>query len=401
MTLHLCSSGVTRRSALLGTGATLALARIGASFAAAPTASRLVVINVRGGLDGLAAVAPYGDPNLAKLRAPLMAPAVGKPGGMLYLGGFFGMHPSLATMQSLYASGQALVVHAVGNCALTRSHFEGQDYLQCGAPSLLSSGWVNRVAALMPAPQGNLCTAVAIEPDVPLSLRGAAPVAGWCGTPFPALSTALRSELAAITQPDPLLGPALSLGLQNSTQLNAAVNAAAAMPARLQSDFGKLGYHAGSILAAANGPRIATLETQSVDTHADQANRLVIDLSALDDAIYGLRAGLGSAWANTVVMTMTEFGRTAAVNGTQGTDHGTAFAMFLAGGPVAGGKVYAKWPGLSPTQLFQGRDLAPTVDFRSVAATVLQQHMGLPGSAMATVFPGAAGLTPIPGLLNG
>jgi uncharacterized protein (DUF1501 family) len=398
--LPLGSLQLKRRSALLGLGSAFALGNVGIALANAPTNARFVVINIRGGLDGLAAVAPYGDPTLAKLRAPLMAPSVGTQGGMLYLGGFFGLHPSLVNLHAMYAAGQALVVHAVGNCALTRSHFEGQDYLQSGAPQLLSSGWLNRVASFMPAAGGSLQTGIAVDSTTPLLLRGPTVVAGWGPDGFAPVSSTLASELLAVTQPDPLIGPALQTGYQDRTQINAIFQAGSKAPTGL-SALQNLAWGAGQLLAAPGGPRIAALETVGVDTHFGQVDELDTSLSDLDGAIGALQVSLGSAWKNTVVLTMTEFGRTAAVNGTNGTDHGTGFAVFMAGGAVAGGKVVTTWPGLSPSQLYQGRDLAPTVDFRSVAMTVLQQHLGVPASAIPTIFPGATGLSTMSGLVNG
>ncbi len=389
---------LTRRSALAGLGTIFTLGRAGLALADAPTNARLVVINIRGGLDGLAAVAPYGDPNLSKLRALLMAPTVGTPGGMLYLGGFFGMHPSLVNLQAMFAADQAVVVHAVGNCALTRSHFEGQDYLQSGAPELLTSGWLNRVVSMVPAPAG-MQAGIAINSATPLLLRGPTAVAGWGPDPFPAVSSTLAGNLMAVTNPDPLIGPAMQVGYQDRGTFNAIFNSGPTSATPLSS-LGRLAWRAGELLAAANGPRIAAVETESFDTHFNQTARLMASLADLDSAFGALKVSLGSAWNNTVIMTMTEFGRTAAINGTQGTDHGTGFAMFLAGGAVAGGKVVTGWPGLSSGQLFQGRDLAPTVDFRSVAATVLQQHMGIPATAIPTIFPGATGLCTVAGLVN-
>ncbi len=392
-----------RRSALLGLGAAFALGRQSLAFAGAPSNARLVVINLRGGLDGLSAVAPYGDRNLSILRAPLMAGPVGTSGGMIYLGGFFGLHPAMPNLGALYQAGQALMVHAVGNCGTsTRSHFEGQDYLQGGAPELLTDGWLNRVVGMMPAPSGNIQTGIAINQTTPLLIRGPTVVAGWAPDHFKQPSPGTAANILALNQNDPVLGPALQVGFTDRGTLNQVLKQGAATPSSLPP-LAKLGWAAGELLASPTGPRVAALETDSYDTHANQAAELNIKLDELDKTFLALKTTLGSAWASTVVLTMTEFGRTAYANSGigGGTDHGTAFAMLLAGGAVAGGKVVTTWPGLGPSQLYQGRDLAPTVDFRSVVMGVLEGHMGLPASAMATIFPGAAGISAVGGLVRG
>ena len=178
---HLCPSGkleIRRRSLLLGVGAALALGRPARAAAATPTSKRLVVINARGGLDGLSLVAPYGDPNLAPLRAQIMSPAVGKPGGMFDLGGFYGLHPAMPNLYSMYQAGEAAFVHAVGNVALTRSHFDGQDYLQSGYPEVLTNGWLNRVIGLVPGASG-MQSGISMSACEPLIVQGPNMTAGW------------------------------------------------------------------------------------------------------------------------------------------------------------------------------------------------------------------------------
>ncbi len=400
---HCCEQPrLPRRAALLGLGAAAALAagRPRISLAAAPTSARLVVLNVRGGLDGLGTVVPYGDRNLAALRASLIPPAPGTAGGLLDLGGYFGLHPSLAHFSSMFRAGQGLIVHAVGNCATTRSHFEAQDYLQSGAPQLLSSGWLNRVAGLIPAPAGSAETGIAIDTSAPLLMRGPTVVAGWAPEPFTRVSPALVPSLLALTGPDPIVGPSLQVGFNDRGLFQQAQARGPSQPPGLPS-LASLAWGAGELLASPTGPRIAALETGSYDTHADQVVRLQVGLATLDATLAALKSSLGAAWSRTVVVTMTEFGRTAAVNGSGGTDHGTAFAMLLAGGAVAGNRVLTQWPGLGAAQLFQGRDLAPTVDYRAVMMGVLQQHLGIPASAMPGIFPGATGVTAMPHLVAG
>ena len=402
---HACPGGhvpLTRRAALLGLATAGVLGRTRIAFAGnaqgAPSAPRLVVINTMGGLDGLAAVAPYGDPNLAKLRPSILLPPVGTPGGMLDMGGFYGLHPSLVNLHAMYQAGEALAVHAVGMPGGIRSHFTGQDYLQSGAPELLTSGWLDRAASFLGGPtQSGLAQSVMVDSQSPLILRGSYKSASWAPSAYPVSPASLACRVVQMSSADPLLGPAFSTGLSNRTWIDATL-AAAPIP-QSASPLVTLASAAGDMLAANGGPTVAAIATNSFDTHDNQLARLTSGLSDLDNALLALKTTLGAAWANTVVLTMTEFGRTAYCNG-GGTDHGTAFAVFLAGGAVAGGKVVATWPGLSPTNLFQGRDLAPTVDFRAVAATILQEHMGLSASALAAVFPGAGALSNLGGLLH-
>jgi uncharacterized protein (DUF1501 family) len=213
------------------------------------------------------------------------------------------------------------------------------------------------------------------------------------------MSTAFAAQLTTLLQPDTLLGPAFQVGMQDRTVFNTDM-AADKMPSGL-SLLQQLAWAAGSFLATSGGPRIAAIATSSFDTHSDQVARLGQGLTDLDGALLALKMALGNAWANTVVMTMTEFGRTAYANGdsTCGTDHGTAFAIILAGGAVQGGQVIASWPGLAAGQLFEGRDLAPTVDIRAIAAGILQDHLGVPASALAGIFP-TASISPVRGLVH-
>jgi uncharacterized protein (DUF1501 family) len=398
---HVCMADnfhLGRRGLLLGLGASLAVGRPAAALAGTAGIPRLVVINTRGGLDGLSLVAPYGDRNLAPLRAQIMAPAVGTPGGMFDLGGFFGLHPAMPNLYAMYQAGQAAMVHAVGNILITRSHFDGQDCLQSGAPELLTSGWLNRAMSAVPAAAG-MESVISMASCQPLITQGANVTAGWSPGSLGTSSAQFVSSLTQLLQTDPLLGPAYRDGYQDRAVFNALLKTAP-LPAGL-SGLQELAWAAGDFLASSSGPSIAAIQTDSFDTHCYQVSRMNTGLANLDGALLCLKTALGAAWANTVVMTLTEFGRTAAANGNAscGTDHGTAFAVILAGGAVAGGRVIASWPGLAAGQLYQGRDLAPTVDVRSIAAGILQQHMGMPAAAVQSIFPGDA-VAPMNGLVT-
>ena len=394
---------LTRRSALLGLSAAVTLGRASLAVAAAPGDKRFVVVILRGALDGLGAVVPYGDPALAGLRAPLVPPSPGAADGLLDLGGFYGLHPSLASLHTMYRANQALVVHAIAGPTRARSHFEAQDCLESGADHRMTSGWLNRAVSAMPnaiagRPEGD---ALAIGVSVPLLLRGPAPVGSWAPHGNLAPPPDLYTQIAALNRADQVIGPAIAEGLRERG-FSAAVMAEDGTSAnpRERYAFPALARAAGEMLRAADGPRVAALEVGGWDTHTAQVNRLGRVLKDLDGGLAGLQAGLGPAWAQTAVLVMTEFGRTARVNGTGGTDHGTATVAFVLGGAVAGGRVVADWPGLGAGKLFQDRDLAPTNDLRSVAKALLSAHLGLPAATLGSVFPDSGAIAPLRGLVR-
>ncbi len=391
---------LTRRSAILGLATSISIGRTSLAIASVPTERRLVVVILRGALDGMAAVVPYGDVNLTGLRGEIVPPPPGQPDGLLDLGGFFGLHPALAGLHDMYLANEALAVHAVAGPYRIRSHFEAQDYLESGAEQRMTSGWLNRVVAALPAPtmprpEGQ---ALAVGVSVPLLLRGPAQVANWAPHGFAQPAPELYATIAAINQHDPVIGPAIAEGLRargfsaGVLDDEAEVNDKNAFPA--------LARAAGEILRAADGPRIAALEIGGWDTHTGQVNRLTGPLKQLDAGLVALKTALGPAWVQTAVLVMTEFGRTARVNGTRGTDHGTGTVAFVVGGAVAGGQVRTTWPGLGAGQLFENRDLAPTTDLRSVAKGMLAAHLGLDTMALGQVFPDSSGAQALGGLIR-
>src|SRR3984957_14912490 len=378
---------LTRRSALLGLTAAVSLGRVSLALAAAPTEKRLIVVIQRGALDGMAAVVPYGDPALVGLRGEIVPPGPGQPDGLMDLGGFYGLHPSLANLHAMYKAGEVLPVHAVAGPTRVRSHFEAQDCLESGADHRMSSGWLNRAVAGVPAtganrPEGD---AVAIGVSVPLLLRGSAVVGNWAPHGTAAPPPDLYTQIAALNHPDHLTGPAIAEGLRERG-FSASVMGEDAGEANRYA-FPALARHAGELLRAADGPRVAALEIGGWDTPVAQVPRLRRVLEQLDAGLAGLKEGLGDAWMQTAILTMTEFGRTARVNGTKGTDHGTGTVAFVLGGAVAGGRVMADWPGLGHGHLLDDRDLMPTTDLRSVAKGLLVHHLGVPPAAIAQVFP--------------
>ena len=375
----------------------LAFARTGSSK------SRFVFIIMRGALDGLAAAPPYGDPDYASLRRELALKAPGSPGGALPLNGFFGLHPSLAFLRDSYTARELVVFHAVASPYRERSHFDGQDVLENGSlqPHALQTGWLNRALGSLQTGHGKEL-GVALGQNFPLVMRGSASVTSWSPSKLAALDEDTLERITDLYAGDPLLATRLADAL--------AADAIAGAPETGMQAAGKPMRYTEVVRAAAgflrrdDGPQVAVFDTTGWDTHANEGNaegQLAGRLAALDAGLRTLKDELGPAWGNTAVVLATEFGRTAATNGTRGTDHGTATAAFLLGGAVKGGRVLADWPGLSPQALYQGRDLKPTADLRSVLKGVLSEHLLVSSGALEnTVFPGSADARPIKGLFR-
>ncbi len=390
-----------RRAALLGLAGAITFGRSRLALATPATEQRLVVVLLRGALDGLSAVQPYGDPDLAGLRGELALPGPGVDGGLHDLGGFYGLHPSLSGMAGLYRAGDLAIAHAIAGNYRDRSHFAAQDYLESGADHRLTSGWLNRVAALLPARLGKtpgVETALAVGNTVGLMLRGPAPVGAWLPQSFGKPDAGLYQALARLHAADPVTGTAVAEGLKERGFTAAVLDGS--QPQQDRFGFPALAGAVGKLLAAAEGPRIAALEMFGWDTHNAQVARLGAVLAQLDRGITALREGAGDSWRRTAVLVLTEFGRTAAINGTKGTDHGTGTVAFLAGGAVAGGRVIADWPGLGNGKLFENRDLMPTADLRAFIKGVLAAHYGFDAARLGTIFPESASASPLKGLLR-
>ena len=391
----------TRRAALLGLASAWSLGRVSIALADAPTEQRFVVIILRGALDGLSAVVPYGDPTLATYRPTLIPPAIGQPDGMLDLGGFWGLHPALAPLHPLYASGELLPVQAVAGPYRSRSHFEAQDYLESGADHRMTSGWLNRLVTALPAAARSASPgdpAIAVGLSMPLLLRGPAEVGSWAPSHAAHPPPDLYARIAALNAPDRITGPAIAEALRARSMSSAIL--ADAPPQDKPNAFPALAATCGTLLAAPNGPRIAALEINGWDTHTNQRNGLHGPLSDLANGLAALQASLGPAWNRTAVLVMTEFGRTVRQNGTGGTDHGTGTIAFLAGGRIEGGRVAGTWPGLAPANLLDNRDLQPTTDLRALAKGLIAPHFSLPPAALAQIFPDSAAASPTPGLFR-
>ena len=366
----------TRRDFLrfAGAGAGL-LAGPGYVFASAATQRRFVFIIQRGAADALDTLVPYADPAYARLRGPIAVDA----STALKLDGQFALHPALTETAWLYAQKQALLVHAVASSYRDRSHFDGQNVLETGGarPYALKDGWLARLVALLP---DGAALPVAISPTVPLALRGAARVGSYAPSALPRAGEDLLQRVASLYAGDEQLHASWSAAMQ--------ARAMAGTP--LRRNPAELGELAARFLSQPSGPRIAMLETEGWDTHSAQAQRHAAGMRRLDAMLAALRAGLGPAWEDTVVLVATEFGRTVAANGTGGTDHGTASVALLLGGAVRGGRMLGDWPGLEPAALYQGRDLQPTTSLASVIAGATGECYGLdPQRVARALFPQA------------
>jgi len=358
----------------------------GLALATVPTDRRFVFIIQRGAADGLDIVRPTGDPSFTGLRGDL----VGDLSAGTRLDSMFTLHPALAQVGKMYGQGQALFVHAVASPYRDRSHFDGQNVLETGGaqPYAVRDGWLNRLVSMLPRSSDE---AIAIAATVPTALRGSVQVASFAPSALPQAADDLMTRVTALYDADPQLHPVWSAALETK---NLASNIGASQ------DPASLGRLTASFLTKPNGPRIAMLETLGWDTHNAQKNRLANQLKNLDAMLAAMRDGLGAAWANTTVLVATEFGRTVAVNGTGGTDHGTGSVAMLVGGAVKGGRVISDWPGLAPGKLYQARDLRPTSGLDALIAGAAAESLALdPEHAGRSLFAQATSDRPMTGLI--
>lgn len=356
------------------------------ALAAAPGEQRFVFVIQRGAADGLHIVPPLGDPGYAPLRGSLADSLAGAK----KLDGVFSLHPALVRFGAMFDNKQAAVVHAVASAYRDRSHFDGQNILETGGTAAYAEkvGWMNRLAAALPGKAGS---ALALAPEVPMALRGPAQVASYAPSNLPQPQGDLFNRVGSLYASDPLLSGLWKTAM--STR-ELAGQAGASAGGQGGAQVGKL---AASLLTPADGARLVMIETTGWDTHTAQPARLNGQLKNLDAMLGALQDGLGPVWANTLVVVATEFGRTAAVNGTQGTDHGTASAALLLGGALrGGGKVHADWPGLGSGALYENRDLRPTTAMEAMIAGTLAQHYALePGRMIRAVYPDQPSLRPV------
>jgi uncharacterized protein (DUF1501 family) len=361
------------------------------AYAQERTGAKLVVIILRGAMDGLAAVVPYGDAGYVAARGGLaMDP---RKDGLLDLDGFFALHPSLKGMHGLYQQRELLLMHAAATPYRDRSHFDGQDVLENGMTQKLSarSGWLNRALH-----QGGADKAMAVSANVPLIIEGEVPVQSWSFSALPPVNESFYDRLQLMYGQDGLLMEALSEG-EAASMLADGIDAKG-------NDLAAQAKAAAGFLKEAGGPDIAVLERTGWDTHANQGKaqgQLAQRLAELDKAVLQLKSELGPVWQKTAVLVMTEFGRTVMMNGTGGSDHGTGSVAFLAGGAVQGGRMAGVWPGLDKTQQYEGRDLAPVNDLRQLSAAVLSGLFAMAQPQLESrIFPGLRYRPPAEGIIQ-
>jgi uncharacterized protein (DUF1501 family) len=372
-------------------------------------------------LDGLATVAPVGDPNWQALRGDDALTLQSKVPA-LRLDDFFALNPAMPNLHQMFLANEAVIVHGSATPYRERSHFDGQDVLESGLPEPgpSESGWLNRaLAALARAdrvnPRGSKLFAVG--PVTPLVVRGPAPVLSWSPPRvMPASEDTVQRLRALYRECDAKLASVLddssnlaaieqSRGMADSLAQGgtAALKPGAVGPLQLRAYFSEAAGTAAKFLAQPEGPRIGALALDGWDTHFNEGiaqGRLALLLAALDEALAALKSNMGAAWRETVVALVTEFGRTARINGTEGTDHGTATVAILIGGALRGGRVVADWPGLRPADLYQNRDLQPTTDLRAILKGILRDHLRADERVLAqTVFPSSETVNPIAGLV--
>lgn len=423
------------RRSLLGLGASLGITVnfLGTqAFAASEgdlAKKKLVVVICRGGMDGLSVSPPVGDRDYAALRGSIAL----KPEQVLKLDETFGLHPELKTVHALAEKGQARIAPAIASPDRARSHFEAQDVLETGAAGVYraETGWLNRtLEALAPVRK---VEGLSVGTTAPLILRGKVQAASWSPGKGVDETARLPTLLQDLYKNDPMLGPAFARGLETETMAQQAMTAMAATPAMnvaaastpsmggmtsmspapisstgandRQNRQGsgaarKLGSTLGGFMIQAGGPQIAAISLDGFDTHAGQLGQIATRLSYMDAVLDGLRSGLGAEWKNTVVIAVTEFGRTARVNGTGGTDHGTASTGLILGGALKPGGIVGDWPGLAQNALFENRDTAPTLDMRGLFKGVLADHIGVDRAALESkVFPDSSAAKPVTGLV--
>jgi uncharacterized protein (DUF1501 family) len=411
----------TRRALLLGSGALFAWAFVPRIARAEGRDPRFLTIVLRGALDGLAAVAPVGDPDWTKLRGDNALRLDGKTPA-LPLDGFFALNPAMPNLHRLYKAGQAIVVHAVATPYRERSHFDGQDVLESGYARVgrADTGWLNRaLAGLAPGDRVQTLThgrrSFAVGPITPLVVRGPAPVLSWVPSRLPPVGDETTMRLLEIYRhTDPLLARVLEDRI-NLTKIagpdpnrRSGENTGPAVQMgnieQVRAYFAEAAGGAAKFLASPDGPRVGALALDGWDTHVNEGalnGRLSALLGALDAAIAAIETNMGAAWSETVVALVTEFGRTARINGNEGTDHGTATVALFAGGALKGGRILADWPGVKEADLFQNRDLKPTTDLRAVLKGLLKDHLRVEDHALATdIFPDSDTAKPVEGLLG-
>lgn len=395
---------ITRRKALQGFGAAGLLGMLPTPLAAGVggnSENRLIVVVLRGGLDGLSVAVPYGDPAYYRHRPNIALPRPGNEGGVLRLTDLFGLHPVLRNLHQMWRDQELAVLPAIGTPDRTRSHFDAQDTLENGMSDALGArdGWLYRVLRSDGAASVSR-NGLAIGRTVPLLMRGAELVQTWAPTYLPGADAAFVDQLQQLYARNAEFSALLASARNSAAAAGGMSDGGDRQSRSSEKEFAEMCTACGRLLAAADGPRVASLELGGWDTHTGQDFFLRRQLAQLDDGMGRLKKTLGPAWRHTAVMIISEFGRTVRENGGRGTDHGTGGVALLAGGAVNGGRIATPWPGLQDTQLFENRDLMAVTDLRRVLKGVLQGHLGAGPDGLAQVFPDCVELHGMDGLVR-
>ena len=366
-----------------------------------PGKKKMVVLFQRGAMDGLNVVVPFGEPNYYRLRPTIAIPQPSRGGqeAAIDLDGFFGLHPSLAPLQPLFQSNQLAIVQAVGSPDPTRSHFDAQDFMESGTPGVKSTedGWLNRALQSAPEPESSPFRAVALGPYLPRTLQGTAPAVAIPDLsqfkmygPQQTIEGGFEAMYAqTVDQAMRGVGTETFEAVDQLKKLNPAAYQPENGAQYPTSRFGKSLMEIAELFKANVGLEVAFLDSGGWDHHVNEGGaqgQLATNLAGFGAALSAFWTDLGPRQQDVLVVTMSEFGRTVKENGNRGTDHGHANVMFVLGGPVKGGRMYGRWPGLQQEQLYEGRDLAVTTDFRQVLGEAVANHLG--NRDLTKVFPG-------------
>ncbi len=366
---------------------------------------KLVIVMLRGAVDGLNVVVPYQDPNYYQGRPniALAKPNSGTADSVLDLDGYFGLNPALAPILPLWANKELAFIHAAGSPSESRSHFDAQDYMETGTPDIKSTqnGWLNRLLDILGDKQSSSMEAISVSPGIPRILAGKHPITvlspGKAANRRSLLTDKRYSSVfdqlyAGNTALDSAYqsAQASDKAIQETLSKNAPEDVKAANGAPSVKGFAADARQIGTLMRENNAIGFAFFGLSGWDTHANQGKEkgtLTNSLTALVNGLVQLKASLGPEWNNTAVVVMSEFGRTVKENGNKGTDHGHGNVMWVLGGKVKGKKIYGQWPTLKQDKLFQGRDLAVTTDFRDVLSEVISEQFPLGSAQLATIFP--------------
>ena len=397
---------ITRRGFILGSLCSIAMPTLlggfsSISYANAPTEKRLVLVFLRGGMDSLGAVIPYGDPAYKSARKSLAIEE--RDSQMIDINGRFAFHSSMKPLHDFYKRGELAVIHAVATPYRERSHFDAQDLLENGTtePRGSHSGWLNRTIQVLEKGQyqnkhQNNVLGLSIGSSKQLILSGRAKVTTWSPSVLREVDEDLLDRISRMYEQDELLHEALEIAKDNMD-----ISDVKGKLTRGAKSFISTMQAASKFLQKPKGPRIAVVDMNGWDTHSNQGSgkngRLPALLRVLSEGVAEYRKGTAdNVWKNTVIYIVSEFGRTVHPNGSGGTDHGTAGLSMVLGGNINGGRVITNWPGLSSSHLFEGRDLRPTTDLRSVSKSILNKHFGIsPAVIDNSILPGTASLRPI------